>query len=147
MKTTTNNRSNTHHDNNLQNTPKNKVIIRLEKLLVTIAIEVSQGLFHENNEIVLETARVLGNLTRRSQVIQLLYQKRIDRALWLLLSHINIEVISSVAGIFVNISACSEGRQLLLGKEAFMTIQQLSGILRKLTLKDTNIAILITQVK
>lgn len=128
------------------NTATHKFVARLDRALIAIAQRVADGLFHENTEIVLETARVFGNLTRRSSVVQLLFRKRIDEALLMLLTHISTDVISAVAGVFVNISAYAEGRVLLLQREDPYFIPHVSGMLRKLTLKDVPIAILLTQV-
>jgi hypothetical protein len=128
------------------NTATHKFVARLDRALIAIAQRVADGLFHENTEIVLETARVFGNLTRRSSVVQLLFRKRIDEALLMLLTHISTDVISAVAGVFVNISAYAEGRVLLLQREDPYFIPHVSGMLRKLTLKDVPIAILLTQI-
>lgn len=124
-----------------------KEAVRLEKLLATIAVSVSDGLFHENTEIVLETGRVLGNLTRRPLVITTLVKRRIDEALLMLLTHINTEVIAAIAGVFVNFSACQEGRLALLQRtQPVVIVPHLSSMLRRLQLKDVQIAMLFTQV-
>jgi hypothetical protein len=128
------------------NTATHKFVARLDRTLIAIAQRVADGLFHENSEIVLETARVFGNLTRRSSVVQLLFRKRIDEALLLLLTHINTDVISAVAGVFVNISAYAEGRMLLLQRDDPYFVPHVSGMLRKLTMKDIPIAILLSQI-
>lgn len=123
-----------------------RLISRLDKLLIAIAIKVSDGLFHENTEVVLETARVFGNLTRRALVVDVIFQKRIDEALVLLLTHVHTDVISAVAGVFVNISAYAEGRVWLLQRDSPSLVPHLAGMLRKLGLKDVSIALLVTQV-
>lgn len=128
------------------NTATHKFVARLDRTLIAMAQRVADGLFHENTEIVLETARVFGNLTRRSSVVQLLFRKRIDEALLMLLTHINTDVISAVAGVFVNISAYAEGRMLLLQRDDPYFVPHVSSMLRKLTLKDIPIAILLTQI-
>ncbi len=53
-------------------------------MVTFLSSPLSNSLFHENSEILLETSRVLGNLTRRSVVIQSLIKTRMDEALLLL---------------------------------------------------------------
>ncbi len=129
---------------------------RLERSLVTLSSHLSNSLFHENSEIVLETCRVLGNLTRRSVVIQSLIKTRMDEALLLLLlQHVQPDVVSSVAGVIVNFSSHSDGRKRLLQDTGDMStssiynqciLMKISGLLRKLTMQDVLIALLLTQV-
>ncbi len=130
---------------------------RLERSLVTLSSHLSNSLFHENSEIVLETCRVLGNLTRRSVVIQSLIKTRMDEALLLLLlQHVQPDVVSSVAGVIVNFSSHSDGRKRLLQDTGDMSTSsiynqciwmKISGLLRKLTIQDVLIALLLlTQV-
>lgn len=133
---------------------------------MTISTNLSNCLFHENEEIVLETLRVLGNLTRISKIIEVVIEKRIEEAFLILLSsHANYQILSAIIGIFINFTANPVGRKSLLSSspssslkprnnkvnnEDLMTyshlVQQFTMILRKLTMNDLHIAILISQV-
>ena len=135
---------------------------RLDKLLVTLSSHLSPCLFHDNMEIVLECTRVLGNLTRRPNVILSLIQHRIDEALLLLLlQHSHTEMVASVAGVVVNFSSHSEGRKQLLQLQHASTsgssiaqnsvyyggiLMKFASRLRKLSMRDINIALLLSQV-
>jgi hypothetical protein len=81
-----------------------------------------------------------------------------EALLLLLLQHVQPEIVSSVAGVLVNFSSHSEGRQRLLlqlqdTREAGGSPQlngimmKMAGLLRKLTMQDILIALLVTQVK
>lgn len=132
-------------------------IQRLERSLVTLSTHLSNSLFHENTEIVLETSRVLGNLTRRTIVIQSLIKNRMDEALLLLLlQHVQPDIVSSVAGVIVNFSSHSDGRKRLLqdtsvlAKSSVYTngiVMKIAGLLRRLTMQDILIALLLSQVR
>jgi hypothetical protein len=134
---------------------------RFEKTLISLSTNLFNCLFHENQEIVLETLRVLGNLTRIPIIITVLIEKRIEEAFFLLLqSHANSSIVSAIIGIFINMTASSQGRENLLfstdknddtGEEqhssTYVYLMQLFAmILRKLTLADIHIATLISQV-
>jgi hypothetical protein len=135
----------------------NRAALRLERTLLTLSTHLSQSLFHENSEIVLETCRVLGNLTRRPNVIVNLIHHRIDEALLLLLlQHVQPTIVSAVAGVVVNFSSHAEGRQRLLqdanqvaGSSVYATgvVMALTSRLRKLTMRDVLIAVLLSQVR
>ncbi len=139
-----------------QSSGDTRQVQRLERAVVTLSSPLSNSLFHENSEIVLETSRVLGNLTRRSVVIQSLIKTRMDEALLLLLlQHVQPDVVSSVAGVIVNFSSHSDGRKRLLQDTGDMStssiynqgiLMKISGLLRKLTMQDVLIALLLTQV-
>lgn len=107
---------------------------------------------------------MLGNLTRRPIVIQSLMNNRIDEALLLiLLQHSHSEIVSSVAGVIVNFSSHPEGRKQLLQIPALTSkgghaniaqnsiyyggiIMKMSNMLRKLSMRDNLIALLLSQV-
>jgi hypothetical protein len=55
--------------------------------LVILSRHLSNCLFHDNEEILLESARALGNLTRNHEVTRSLIHTRSDEALLLLLGH------------------------------------------------------------
>ena len=127
--------------------------------MVNLSNHLANSLFHENTEIVLECTRVLGNLTRRPLVIQSLNQNRIDEALLLILLQSNqLEIVSSVAGVIVNFSSHTEGRKQLLQVNKSMQdiavnsiyyggiIMKLANMLRKLSMRDILIALLLNQV-
>lgn len=126
---------------------ESKAMARLERILVTFSGQLGFHLFHENNEIVLETIRVLGNLTRRRLVIDHLVLKKADAALYLLLQHEDTEIISVVSGVFINFTAQSNGRLSLLkcGNEEIFEI--FASIIRRLSLRDHAIVTLICQVR
>lgn len=108
----------------------------MEKTSLALTRQLGHYLFHENSEIVLETARVLGNLTRREQVVSCLVQQRLHRALLLLLQHAQTDVVSAVLGVLVNISSHSMGRSALLQAlpNQQPLVEEVSGLLRRLSL-------------
>jgi hypothetical protein len=137
-----------------------KNVLKLEKTLTLLSTSLSNCLFHENQEIILETLRVLGNLTRLPRIIDMLIEKRIEEAFFILLQYnLNSQVLSAIIGIFINLTASISGRKSLLFSNRLLgnegdddevsyphLIQQFSAILRKLTLTDISIATLICQV-
>lgn len=114
----------------------------------------------------LETLRVLGNLTRITRVIEVLLDQKIEKDFLILLQHTDSQILSAVIGIFINLSACSVGRKKLLetshhrplqskgsknegekDDDVYLSlIQQFTAILRKLRLDDMSIGTLISQV-
>ena len=83
-----------------------------------MASHLASCLFHVNDEIVLEAARALGNLTRIPHVLRGMSRSRTDEALILLLGHRSMEVVAAVAGTLVNLSAHAEARYNLLERTA-----------------------------
>eukprot|EP01036_Dinobryon_divergens_P034222 gene34222-44208_t len=121
-------------------------IKKLEKSLLALSLHLSHCLFHENEEVVLETARVLGNLTRRKHVLDSIVANRTDEALILLLGHVNIEIVSAVTGALVNMSADFDSRQSLLRPDVCMNLMNsFTNILRKVSFKDISLSTLICQ--
>lgn len=138
----------------------------MEKCLIGLSTQLSNSLFHENSEVVLETLRVLGNLTRITRVIEVLLDQKIEKDFLILLQHTDSQILSAVIGIFINLSACSVGRKKLLetphhrqsqlkgsknegekDDDVYLSlIQQFTAILRKLRLDDMSIGTLISQV-
>jgi hypothetical protein len=83
-----------------QQSSSNTHKIRMQ-CLVDMARHLSTCLFHDNEEIVLETARALGNLTRYKGVLDCLSSSRASEALIILLDHANRDVVSAVTGVLV----------------------------------------------
>jgi len=76
-------------------------------------------LLSRNTEAVVETARALGNLSRRESTRVHLHQHQGLEALCLLLGHSNRDVVFSVAGALVNLGADPEGARVLAEYGAF----------------------------
>ena len=55
-----------------------KEIEKIDSVLRSLSLHLSQCLFHENEEVVLESVRALGNLTRRGSALRALREHRID---------------------------------------------------------------------
>lgn len=124
-----------------------RLLQRIEKIFQSLAKQISHCLFHENNEIVLETARVLGNLTRRGAVVKSMTAQQTHQALLLLLQHQQHAIVSAVLGTLINISSHPLGREALLipfGGET--VIERMCGLLKRLTLQQLPAATMICQV-
>lgn len=125
-----------------------RLVHRIEKMLVTLSSHLKCHLFHENAEIVLETARVLGNLTRRASVVDNLMQQHVHRALLLLLDHSQLDIVVAVLGTLVNMSSHPDGRQGLLqpfGEDGDV-IDRLDGLLKRCSLQHMPVLGLTCQV-
>lgn len=116
---------------------------RQQSALLAMSTHLSQCLFHSNSEVVLETARALGNLTRLPAVLTSLAQTRTDEALILLLSYKDMEVVSAVTGALINLSASPHSRPLLMqdGRAA----SALVSALRRSSLRNLPTSTLICQ--
>ena len=112
--------------------------------LLKMTLHLSSALFHSNDEIVLEAARALGNLTRLPQVLQSLSSSRTDEALVLLLGHHHMEVVAAVAGTLVNLSAHAPNKQSLLLHTAVPSL--LVKALRRSSMRHMTTSLLISQV-
>ena len=108
-----------------------------------MSTHLSQCLFHANTEIVLETARALGNLTRLPTVLTSLAQTRTDEALILLLSHKDMNVVSAVTGALINLSASPRSRPLLM--QDGRAVGALVSALRRSSLRNLSTSTLICQ--
>ena len=123
-----------------------------QKHFVSVANNLSKFLFHENDEIVLETSRSLGNLTRIQTVLRAFKGSRIDEALCILLNHVNKDVVSSTIGIFINLTSCSKEKDSasVVMKDIISNkmelLEALLSTLRKLSLKYLSISVLICKV-
>ena len=121
-----------------ENVPK-----RQQTALIAMSKHLSQCLFHSNSEIVLETARALGNLTRLPTVLSSLTQSRTDEALVLLLSHKDMDVVSAVTGALINLSANARSRGLLTRESN--ALGALVAALRRSSLRNLPTSTLICQ--
>eukprot|EP00605_Chrysophyceae_sp_TOSAG23-4_P001268 GSChrysophyteH1.ASY1.ANO1.1379.1 assembled CDS len=121
-----------------ENIPK-----RQQTALIAMSKHLSQCLFNPNSEIVLETARALGNLTRLPTVLSSLTQFRTDEALVLLLSHQDMDVISAVTGTLINLSANPRSRGLLTRESN--AVGALVTALRRSSLRNLPTSTLICQ--
>lgn len=116
-----------------------------DQLLAAMACQLSQSLFHENEELVLEASRALGNLTRKEAIIRELLARRIDEALALLLNHSNLDIVSSVTGTLINFSGFSSSRESLMNLNERI-ITPFDHILRKSSLRNLSLSVLVCQV-
>ena len=121
-----------------ENVPK-----RQQTALIAMSKHLSQCLFSSNSEIVLETARALGNLTRLPTVLSSLTQSRTDEALVLLLSHKDMDVVSAVTGALINLSANPRSRGLLTRESN--ALGALVAALRRSSLRNLPTSTLICQ--
>jgi hypothetical protein len=121
-----------------ENIPK-----RQQTSLIAMSKHLSQCLFHANSEIVLETARALGNLTRLPTILSSLTTSRTDEALVLLLSHKDMDVVSAVTGALINLSANARSRGLLTRESN--AVGALVSALRRSSLRNLSTSTLICQ--
>jgi hypothetical protein len=112
--------------------------------LQSLATRLANCLFHANKEVVLESARALGNLTRNEQVIESLCSNRAAEALVLLLDHSDFDVLIAVTGALVNISANVNSLTCL--SESHQPAQSLALIMRKSSFKHLQLSTLVCQV-
>ena len=112
--------------------------------LKSLATRLSNCLFHENKEVVLESARALGNLTRNEQVIESLCSNRAAEALVLLLDHADFDILMAVTGALVNISANIDSLSCLT--ESAQPAMSLALIMRRASFKHLTLCTLVCQV-
>ena len=112
--------------------------------LQSLATRLSNCLFHSNKEVVLESARALGNLTRNEQVIECLCSNRAAEALVLLLDHSDFDILIAVTGALVNISANRDS--LICLSDSHQPAHSLSQIMRKSSFKHLELSTLVCQV-
>lgn len=117
---------------------------RLERGLVSLTKKLANSLFHENDEVVLEASRALGNLTRSPVALISLRQSRTDEALVLLLSHSNMDIVTAVTGALINVSSGRASRRSLLSRINPMV--SLTNVLKRSSLKNISLSLLICQV-
>jgi hypothetical protein len=112
--------------------------------LQSLATRLSNYLFHENNEVVLEAARALGNLTRCDAVIHSLCSTRAIEALVLLLNHSDTAILLAVTGALVNVSANIISTTAL--SESEKPVVSLAAVLRRSSFKNLQLSTLVCQV-
>lgn len=112
--------------------------------LQSLATRLSNYLFHENNEVVLEAARALGNLTRCDAVIHSLCSTRAIEALVLLLNHSDTSILLAVTGALVNVSANIISTTAL--SESEKPVMNLGAVLRRSSFKNLQLSTLVCQV-
>lgn len=125
---------------------------RQERQHVSLSRLLSRCLFHDNDEVVLETARALGNLTRSRDVTRFLVNSRADEALLLLLDHRSVDIVAAASGALVNISADPMWRRCYISptspnqSEKPNPFEVCLGVLRRSALKDLRLSALLCQV-
>lgn len=67
----------------------------------------------ENDEVVVETARALGNFSANAQVRQIVCDTGADETLVMLLDHSNREVVYNVCGVLMNFMSDSSRKHIL----------------------------------
>jgi len=112
--------------------------------LKCLATRLANCLFHDNKEVVLESARALGNLTRNEQVIESLCSNRAAEALVLLLDHADFDILMAVTGALVNISANVDSLSCL--SESSQPAMSLALIMRRASFKHLTLCTLVCQV-
>lgn len=120
-----------------------------KKYFVAVANSLSKFLFHENDDIVLEACRALGNLTRNACVLKAFSRSRIDDALNLLLQHSNIDILASVIGIYINATCFTDTEneaKLYMVREPNCLVETLTMVLRRLSLKAPGVSCMICKV-
>lgn len=88
-------------------------------------------LFHHNTDVLSETLRCLGNLSRNESIRKQLHDTRSDEAIILLLSHNDINILHNSCGVLLNISGDNLGQQLLLLNDNDRLIQLVEIIQRQ----------------
>lgn len=128
---------------------------RWEDLLISVTVQVTNFLFHDNTEIIAESLRALGNFTRVRCIVERLCRIRADEAIILLLGHQNSDVSVAAAGVLVNISGFQAFfDDTLKSNFAFETSSEpvklsaasLTAILRKSSISDFSFLTLVLQV-
>lgn len=125
--------------------PNSREEEKIDAVLKSLAIHLSQCLFHENEELILESVRALGNLTRKKTVLRALRFNRIDEALVLLLNHPTLAIVTAVTGVIVNLSADTASRVSLM-QMAVSICNPLTAVLKRASLRDLSLSLLVCQV-
>lgn len=86
-----------------------------------------------------------GNLTRRPNVLASIVRNRTDEALILLLRHGNVDIVGSVAGTLVNLSADPTSKKSLLDASSNV-FEKFAELLRKISIRHTLLHTLLCQV-
>lgn len=112
--------------------------------LESMALRLLNCLFHSNDELVLEAARALGNLTRCEYVIEALCHNKALDAMILLLDHANFDILTAVTGTLVNISAHASSLSCFF--ESSQPAQALVTVLKRSSMKNLHLSTLVCQV-
>lgn len=111
---------------------------------VSLTNQLGKCIFHDNDEVVLEASRALGNLTRCSASLNCICKSRFIEALVLLLQHENIDIVSAITGTLVNISGNKESREILINRAN--PLLALGQVLRRSSLRNLKVSTLVCQV-
>lgn len=122
----------------------NKKSEQMTTSFVSLTSQLSKCIFHENDEVVLEACRALGNLTRCSAALDSICKSRFIEALVLLLQHDNIEIVSAITGTLINISGKKESRDALINDAN--PLIALGHVLRRSSLRNLTLSTLVCQV-
>lgn len=90
-------------------------------------------LFSENQEMVMESVRALGNFSRDGDFRRDMMQTRGDEAMIILLDHSELQVVFAVCGVLVNLSSDLNHRNFItqrssLTKYFYTFIKMLSSV-------------------
>lgn len=109
----------------------------LVNTLQHIAEHLLQHIDHDNNEIVLETAKALGNLSRSSWVLDDMIASDAYTRLLEVCYTTDIAIQASALGIFINASGHASSRKFFLGpKQDIELVKNLSILLKKTAIKN-----------
>ena len=111
---------------------------------VLLTNQLGKCVFHDNDEVVLEASRALGNLTRCSASLNCICKSRFIEALVLLLQHENVDIVSAITGTLVNISGNKESREVLINTAN--PLLALGQVLRRSSLRNLKLSTLVCQV-
>eukprot|EP01105_Mastigella_eilhardi_P024960 TRINITY_DN6638_c0_g1_i1.p1 TRINITY_DN6638_c0_g1~~TRINITY_DN6638_c0_g1_i1.p1 ORF type:complete len:824 (+),score=202.25 TRINITY_DN6638_c0_g1_i1:104-2473(+) len=81
---------------------------------IKIATILAPLVLHHNEEVVTESLRVFGNLSRFDDVSALIAAQRVDEAAVILLSHSNQEIVLQAAGIVMNLCNIARHHRAIL---------------------------------
>ena len=87
----------------------------------------SEMLFVENQEAVLEATRAFGNLSRDQDARTLMHSSRIDEALVLLLDHSDRDVLAAAAGVVVNLAGDPSCMDIQMQSDALVLLMEALG--------------------
>jgi len=87
-------------------------------------------LFSSNTEVVSESCRALGNLSRDLHFRLLMQSSRGDEAILLLLEHADPSVVQGAAGVLLNMAAHVQGQDSLLANDAQPLQQAIDAMAR-----------------
>lgn len=71
-------------------------------------------MLHDHPDAVLESSRLFGNLSRNAEARELMVTYKLDEAFAILVDHNSLDVVKSVCGVLINMTAFEMHRQLIL---------------------------------